>query len=94
MGFLRVLLVIVIMFSGYVSAAHGITLAAAIDCCDQPQDSGCDDEGCGGCLVQAAVVTPANTAPVFSKPALQPLPVRGLARDALSFHLRPPDAVA
>jgi len=96
MSLLRVLFVIVILFSGYVSAAHGMTVeVAAITCCDHPEeDNGCDEGTCGGCLVQAAVVTGMAISSVFAKPALEPLPAPVLAREALLFHLRPPDILA
>lgn len=93
MGFLRILLVIVIMFSGYASAAHGVEIAA-IQCCDHPEEDGCEDGDCGGCLVQAAVVTNSHSPAVFFKPSLQPMPARKLSRDAVLFPLRPPNPVA
>lgn len=96
MSILRVLFVIVILFSGYVSAAHGHGVEiAAIDCCEhQGEDSGCNEGSCGGCLVQAAVMTGMALPAVFTKPALEALPAPVLARDAPPFHLRPPEILA
>ncbi|MEZ0260667.1 MAG: hypothetical protein ACAH80_06625 [Alphaproteobacteria bacterium] len=87
MGIFRVLLVIVILFSGYVSVAHGCAETASITTC-------CDEKACDGCVAPVAVVAAIVMPAIFNKPALEPLPAPVLARDATPFHLRPPDVFA
>jgi hypothetical protein len=84
MGIFRVLLVIVILFSGYVSVAHGCAETASITSC-------CDEEACDGCVAPVAVVAAIIMPAIYNKPALEPLPAPVLAREALLFQLRPPD---